>query len=108
VQNRWKSCGYPRRKTWGKVFGHHSNFRHIVHLVRDPLKNIDSRFNGGAPGRNSGFQAGTNCNTVALERLRPGLSNYNATLVATLRHWVLWNSFVQYIAASKLSQVHTE
>jgi len=68
-------------------------YKHIFHLVRNPLTNIDSRWNAGQV---SNFAAEARCQTAADEGLSSSLmSRENYTLAFTLRHWVLFNSFAE-------------
>jgi len=84
-------CSHPSHlpDTW--------RYRHIFHLVRHPLKNIDSRWDRGLSLMN--FAWPTRCHTVVDEGLDAvELGNANYTLVFTLRHWVLFNSFAEEIS----------
>lgn len=97
-------CAYPRwgwrrrqrRRRTAAVPFDHRNFLHIVHIVRDPLRSMRSRWNKGTifafrkPGR---------CNTVQGNFERGGNATAN-TLRETLRHWVLWNSFIESLVGA--------
>lgn len=58
-------------------------FRHVAHLVREPLSSINSRYN---MGNISAFRRPSRCFTTA---------GAGSTLAQTLQHYVLWNSFVE-------------
>jgi len=68
-------------------------YKHIFHLVRHPLQNIDSRWDAGVI---INFQDSTKCQTAVDDGLdKSKMGNQNYTLAFTLRHWVLFNSFAE-------------
>lgn len=87
-------------------FGTGTRFENAVHLVRHPLKSIRSRWSMGAFKMlmtENNFYRPTFCNThmwndwpKSLPTLRHPKSSVKPdllSLVATIRHWVLWNSY---------------
>jgi len=77
-------------------------FRHVIHLIREPLDAINSRFNNGTRrASGSTFAPTSQCNLA----LRPNasLSARDQNLQLALQHWVLWNSFVEATAEHHVS-----
>lgn len=70
-------------------------FHHVLHLVRDPLLTMRSRWNMGVVGN---FVPSW-CHTVPMDK-SSGNSTKD-TIRATLRHWVLWNSFIETYAEDR-------
>jgi hypothetical protein len=70
-------------------------FLHVVHLIREPLASINSRFNN-ASIRSRTWAPTSDCNLA----LRPdqSLDDRHQKLQLALQHWVLWNSFVEATA----------
>ena len=62
-------------------------FRHVAHLIREPLASINSRYNRG---HIEAFQARSSCFTTASVG-----HDRSSKLALTLKHYVLWNSFVE-------------
>ena len=58
-------------------------FRHVAHLLREPLSSINSRYNMGST---DAFKSASNCFTTA---------GTGSKLAQTLKHYVLWNSFIE-------------
>ena len=58
-------------------------FRHVAHLLREPLSSINSRYNMGSI---LAFRSASSCFTTA---------GTGSELAQTLKHYVLWNSFVE-------------
>jgi len=88
-------------------------FRVVVHLVRSPLKTIDSRW---SQGKVKPFLDSTLCNTAAewnqvfgraqalAQTIVGGLlphTTMGGSLAFTLRHWVLWNFAVEAHASRR-------
>jgi len=70
-----------------------TRFREVVHLVRDPLKSVDSRYNGG---HIDNFEKYHKCN---VDTSSVPASN---ALAVTLHHWVAWNLFVEATSSKRL------
>jgi hypothetical protein len=70
-------------------------FLHLAHLIRHPLQSIQSRWNMGST---SVFEEVSKCFTAAGMGTSRMLSKLDASLQQTLRHYVLWNSFVEATA----------
>ncbi len=103
-----RRCNYPNKQAdWKRgVY-----FRHIFHLVRAPLGAIESRWNRGKVSMGRGYLDTTRCNcdifeTHPLSKITPIVFTTETSsinlgyfktqmLIATLRHWVLWNMFAQ-------------
>jgi len=72
------------------------HYLHIYHLVRDPLKVIESRWN---LGRIISFQQEAKCSTA--------VDKTKHTLVQTLQHWVLHNTYIESYTAGNLIQLES-
>ena len=68
-------------------------YYHVFHLVRHPLKTIQSRFN---LGNIESFEMSSLCNTGT--RTNKALKLMDRRLDITMQHWTLWNSFVEQYA----------
>ena len=69
-----------------------TRFREVMHLVRDPLKNVNSRYNAG---KIHAFAEVHSCNVdTSAVRKNP--------LAMTLHHWVHWNLFIEATASRRV------
>ena len=99
-----RGCLWPRF-----AFGHanatrHALFRHVMHLIREPLGSINARFDlGTRRAKPRWYKEPTECNAV-VDPPPPKLANdTNAQILRlTLIHWVLWNSFAEAVAERHL------
>ena len=73
-------------------------FRHVIHLIREPLAAINSRFSNGTSRT---YEPTSQCN-LALQ-LNASLSARDQKLQLALQHWVLWNAFVEATAEHHVS-----
>lgn len=101
-----KKCDYPhfvwRRRRRRRLSPKHNErfFLHIIQVVRDPLKTIQSRWDLG----NVRFVKLASCNTAVFPKQtvqphrREHFDHEKYTLLQTLQHWVLWNSFLESFA----------
>lgn len=101
--NAWH-CGHPSFTFWRRLAEKRPQqfFRHVFHLVREPLASINSRWNDGdiRPFKNVSA-----CQTTSGEEHRGEVrikSKRNRTLLETVRHWVLWHSFLASVAEWRL------
>eukprot|EP00510_Aplanochytrium_minuta_P007559 CAMPEP_0184031180 /NCGR_PEP_ID=MMETSP0955-20130417/2054_1 /TAXON_ID=627963 /ORGANISM="Aplanochytrium sp, Strain PBS07" /LENGTH=338 /DNA_ID=CAMNT_0026316849 /DNA_START=309 /DNA_END=1325 /DNA_ORIENTATION=+ len=95
-------CKHPHWN-WRSQEGGGSNkgklvtFDHIFHLVRHPLKQILSRANGGEWVSSENRRV-TACNTVSDIGVDSTETKLNRAIILTMRHWVLYNSFIEQYA----------
>ena len=70
-----------------------TRFREVIHLVRHPFKNVNSRYNAG---NIHNFAAIHSCNvdTSTMRKKNP--------LAMTLHHWVHWNLFIEATASRRV------
>lgn len=93
-----------------KTTSHNKKFRTILHLVRHPLKSIRSRWDTGnfkMTQQFFGWYKSTICNTdlwrnwpekYPFRTPKDSTKPDHLSLVATLRHWVLWNTYASSIS----------
>eukprot|EP00924_Labyrinthula_sp_SR-Ha-C_P010828 augustus_masked-scaffold_35-processed-gene-2.62-mRNA-1 protein AED:1.00 eAED:1.00 QI:0/-1/0/0/-1/1/1/0/384 len=110
-----------RRPPWnwhvnleGKRTGFDYRFRAVFQLIRSPLKVILSRANGGEFW-NSVNLRNIRCNTrlmaglilrsemkqIRKEDSEEGFTDMDYSLILSLRHWVLWNTFLDRVAIGR-------
>ena len=94
---------YSLTNDYGKVHTSYSHFLHVVHMVREPLAVITSRWSLGEwrAHHYSGCDTNIDVSDVYVPT-QPHMSRRERAaerkLMQTLRHWVLWNSFVESYA----------
>lgn len=83
-------------------------FKNVFHLVREPLKMIESRADAGF------FGSPRNANQYYLdcvidigirelrEKVQPEELDFDFSLILALRHWVLWNTFLDFVTENFL------
>lgn len=81
-----KQCMHMVGNMGGKSYG----FKHVFHLVRDPLRTVQSRFN---LGNIHPFRRLNRCNTATTTDF--SYSFLQRALHETLQHWVYWHSFIE-------------
>ena len=86
-----KKCLHPKWNYSNKFY----LFKHAYQLVRQPLKSIQSRWNMGKIG----FVKTAMCNTYSVRS--PHLALLDRSLELTMKHWTLWNSFVEQYAEAR-------
>eukprot|EP00511_Aplanochytrium_stocchinoi_P000328 CAMPEP_0204823440 /NCGR_PEP_ID=MMETSP1346-20131115/1498_1 /ASSEMBLY_ACC=CAM_ASM_000771 /TAXON_ID=215587 /ORGANISM="Aplanochytrium stocchinoi, Strain GSBS06" /LENGTH=377 /DNA_ID=CAMNT_0051950077 /DNA_START=383 /DNA_END=1516 /DNA_ORIENTATION=+ len=107
-------CNHPHWNWKSKVGGGSNKgkfvtFKHVFHLVRHPLKQILSRANNGEWVTSENRRV-TACNTVSDEGLNQTETKLNRAIMLTMRHWVLYNSFIEEYAEwrFRLEQLNEE
>ena len=81
-----KQCMHMVGNMGGKSYG----FTHVFHLIRHPLRTIQSRFN---LGNIHPFRRLNRCNTATSTDFK--LPFLQRALHETLQHWIYWHSFIE-------------
>jgi len=74
-------------------------FKNVVLMVRDPLRTISSRSDGGT-WPDAGTQKWMSCEAETELRGAWGMGRIDQSIAKTMRHWVLWNTFGERTAQS--------
>eukprot|EP00924_Labyrinthula_sp_SR-Ha-C_P003113 snap_masked-scaffold_50-processed-gene-1.78-mRNA-1 protein AED:0.08 eAED:1.00 QI:0/0/0/1/1/1/2/0/411 len=106
---------YCRRESWNFPKVKIIRYKHIFHIIRNPLRQINSRADGGKFANilfssiicNTDIFNGYNFSNLPDHEKRKkfvkdmeskGFSKFEASLKLALRHWVLYNSFISSYA----------